>query len=221
VIPPAANAEFVWRMEDVLGVYTLPYDPRYPQVCLDEASKQLLAETRTPLPMRPGDVARFDYEYERRGVANLFLACEPLAGRRQVAVTEHRTKVDWAHFVRDLVDVHYPEAVRLRLVQDNLNTHTPAALYQAFPPEEAKRIADRLEIHYTPVHGSWLNMAEVELSALARQCLDRLIPDMATLDAEVAAWVRDRNAKGGTVDWRFTAEDARIKLKHLYPSLQE
>ena len=221
VIPPKANAEFVWRMEDVLSVYTRPYNPKRPQVCMDEVSKQLLAETREPLPMEPGRPVRFDYEYERNGTANLFLFCEPLQARRWAAVTDRRTSIDWAHQIKDLVDVHYPEAEQIVLVADNLNTHTPAALYEAFPPAEAKRLTDKLEIHYTPKHGSWLNIAEIELSILSRQCLDRRIPNKATLTAEVAAWQDRRNAAGGTVDWRFTTDDARIKLKRLYPSIQE
>jgi hypothetical protein len=208
-------------MEDVLDVYTRPYDPRYPQVCMDETSKQLLREVRPPQRPAPGHPARVDYEYERGGVVNLFLFCEPLAGRRWVDVTDHRTKVDWAEQIRALVDVRYPEAERIVLVMDNLNTHTPAALYEAFPPAEAKRLADKLEIHYTPKHGSWLNIAEIELSVLGRQCLDRRVPDVATLQTHVAAWQDRRNATGGTVDWRFTTEDARIKRKRLYPSLQE
>jgi hypothetical protein len=208
-------------MEDVLDVYTRPYDPKRPQVCMDEASKQLLRETRAPLPVRPDHPARVDYEYEREGVANLFLFCEPLRGWRWVTVTERRTKVDWAHHIRDLVDVWYPEAERIVLVMDNLNTHTPAALYEAFPPVEAKRLTDKLEIHHTPKHGSWLNIAEIELSVLSRQCLDRRVPDFATLDAAVSAWQTRRNASGGTVDWRFTTADARLKLKRLYPSTHE
>ena len=207
-------------MEDTLDVYRRPYDPRRPQVCLDETSKQLLADTREPLPARSGDLERVDYEYKREGVANLFLCCEPLANRRHVEVTDRRTKVDWAHVVKDLVDVQYPDAERIVLVMDNLNTHTPASLYDAFDPAEAKRIADKLEIHYTPKHGSWLNIAEIELSALSRRCLDRRIPSRDTLSKEVAAWERERNAAQITVDWRFTTDDARIRLKHLYPSIQ-
>ena len=218
-IPPAQSGEFVWRMEDVLGVYCRPYDPKRPQVCLDEVSKQLIGETRSPRPMRPGRPARQDFEYERHGTANLFLWCEPLRGRRHVTVTERRTKVDWAHVIKDLVDVHYPEAERVVLVLDNLNTHTPGSLYEAFPPAEAKRLADKLEIHYTPKHGSWLNVAEIELSTMAGQCLDRRIPDRETLEREVAAWEAERNALRGAVNWRFTTEDARIKLKRLYPSI--
>src|SRR5215212_3113613 len=218
VIPPKANAEFVWRMEDVLAVYTRHYDPRFPRVCMDELSKQLVADAHPPLPMQPGQSARVDYEYERNGTANLFLFCEPLHGQRWVTVTDHRTKIDWAHQIKELVDVRYPDAERIVLVMDNLNTHTPGSLYEAFPPAEAKRLADKLEIHYTPKHGSWLNIAELELSVLARQCLDRRIPDRQTLESEVAAWEAERNALGGAVNWRFTTEDARIKLKRLYPS---
>ena len=201
-------------------MYRRPYDPRWPQVCLDETSKQLLADVRAPLPMRPGQVEREDYEYQREGVSNLFLWCEPLGNRRHVKVTERRTKVDWAHVVKELVDVHYPDAERIVLVMDNLNTHTPASLYEAFAPAEAKRIADKLEIHYTPKHGSWLDIAEIELSALSRQCLDRRIPDRDVLAKEVAAWERERNEAQVTVNWRFSTADARIKLKHLYPSFQ-
>lgn len=206
-------------MEDVLAVYERPYDPRFPQVCMDETSKQLVGETRTPLPPTPGQPARIDYEYERHGVRNLFLFVEPLRGWRQVSVTERRTKRDWALAIRDLVDRHYPEAERIALVLDNLNTHVGAALYETFPPAEARRLLGRLELHYTPPHGSWLNMAEIELSILARQCLDRRIPDADTLAAEVAAWVTERNGQQRRIDWRFTTDEARIKLKRLYPSL--
>jgi hypothetical protein len=208
-------------MEDVLDVYTRPYDPRRPQVCLDETSRQLLAEVAPPLPPAPGRPARQDYEYARAGVCNLFLVCEPLAGRRHVTVSDRRTRIDWAACVRELVDVHYPAAEVIVLVQDNLNTHTPASLYEAFEPAEAKRIADRLEIHYTPKHGSWLNMAEVELSVLAEQCLDRRLADRTTLEREVAAWATRRNAATRAIDWRFTTADARITLKHLYPVVQD
>jgi DDE superfamily endonuclease len=204
-------------MEDVLDVYTRPYDPRHPQVCLDEISLQLLGEVAEPLPMQPGQKARQDYEYERHGITNLFLCYEPLHNWRHVTVTERRTKIDWALTIRDLVDVHYPEAERIVLVMDNLNTHSPASLYEAFPPAEAKRLADRLEIHHTPKHGSWLNVAEIELSVLDRQCLDRRIPSAEMLTEEVAAWEEERNAAGSGIDWRFTAEDARIKLRRLYP----
>jgi transposase len=218
-IPPEQNAAFVCQMEDVLEVYTRPYDPRSPQVCMDETSTQLVADTRPPLPAAPGRVAREDYEYARRGVANLFLFVEPLRGRRHVRVTDRRTKQDWAAALRELADVHYPEAERIVLVLDNLNTHGPASFYEAFPPAEARRLATRFDFHYTPKHGSWLNMAEIELSVLDRQCLDRRIPDVATLTREVAAWVAARTAARTTIDWRFTTADARIKLKRLYPSL--
>ena len=208
-------------MEDVLEVYTRPYDPRYPQVCMDEVSKQLLRDTRTFLPMEPGKSERQDYEYERGGVVNLFLFCEPLQGRRWVDVTERRTKKDWAHRIKELVDERYPKAERIVLVMDNLNTHSPASLYEAFDPAEARRLANRLEIHYTPKHGSWLNMAEIELSVLSRQCLDRRVPNFETLEAEAAAWQERRDAAGVEIEWRFRTDDARIKLKRLYPSPQE
>jgi len=204
-------------MEEVLDVYQQPDDPDRPLVCMDEASKQLVGETRTPLPARPGDTAHEDYEYVRNGVANLFMFYAPLAGWRHVQVTEHRTRLDWAHAMRDLVDLHFPTATKIRLVCDNLNTHTAGSLYEAFPPEEARRILDRLELHHTPKHGSWLNMAEIELSVLSRQCLDRRIADDAALRHEIAAWEAPRNRAEATMDWRFTTADARIKLKHLYP----
>lgn len=206
-------------MEDVLDVYKQPYDPLYPQVCFDECSKQLVLETRLPLPLEPGQAARYDYEYERNGVCNLFMFSEPLAGWRHVEVTQHRTSIDYAHQMKYLVDERYPNAIKIRLVHDQLNTHVPASLYKAFPPAEAKRILDKLEIHYTPKHGSWLNMAEIELSVLSRQCLDRRIPDQETLQREVAAWEERRNRQSRTIDWRFTTDDARIKLKRLYPSI--
>ena len=208
-------------MEDVLEVYTRPYDPRRPLVCLDETSKQLLRDTRPPQWPAPGRSARVDSEYEREGVMNLFLCCEPLAGQRWVEVTARRTRRDWAKQIQQLVDVRYPEAERIVLVMDNLNTHTPGALYDVFAPAEAKRLADKLEIHSTPKHGSWLNSAEIEFSVLSRQCLDRRVPDATTLAREVAAWQERRNAATRPVDWRFTTADARIKLKRLYPSLQE
>ena len=220
-IPPHSNAEFVWRMEDVLDVYTRPYDPLRPQVCMDETSKQLLRDAQQPLPIEPGRAERRDYEYERGGVVNVLLFCEPLRGRRWVEVTERRTKTDWAHQIKELVDERYPQTERIVLVMDNLNTHTPASLYEAFDPEEARRIAQKLEIHYTSKHGSWLNMAEIELSVLSRQCLDRRVPDFETLRGEVCAWQERHEEKGGEIDWRFSTEDARIKLKRLYPSLQE
>jgi len=207
-------------MEDVLEVYTRPYDPQRPQVCVDETSKQLVAETREPIPATPGQPARVDYEYERQGTANLFMVFEPLAGRRQVKVTERRTAVDFAHLLQEMSDEQYPQAETIVLVMDNLNTHKLASLYEAFAPTEARRLMGRFEVHYTPKHGSWLNMAETELSVLATQCLDRRIPDLTTLTREVAAWERQRNAAQCRVDWRFTTQDARIKLKRLYPSIQ-
>lgn len=208
-------------MEDVLEVYTRPYDERFPQVCLDEKSKQLSRDVREPLAAEPGRPSRHDYEYERNGTANLFIVCEPLRGWRHIGVTERRTKIDWARCVKELVDVHYPHAERIVLVMDNLNTHTPAALYEAFAPADARRIARKLEIHYTPKHGSWLNMAEIELSVLARQCLDRRIPNREALDGEVGAWEAERNAAESSIDWRFTSDEARIKLKRLYPEIVE
>jgi hypothetical protein len=219
-IPPGRSAEFVCQMEDVLEVYQRPYDPRRPQVCLDEASKQLVAETRVPVPAAPGRPARVDYEYERKGTANLFLVCEPLAGKRHVRVTERRTAVDFAETVRLLVGEWYPQAEKVVLVMDNLNTHKAASLYEAFPPEQARRLLEKLEIHHTPKHGSWLNIAEIELSVLGRQCLDRRIASQPELAREAAAWERRRNKEQCTVDWRFTTADARIKLKRLYPSIQ-
>jgi transposase len=208
-------------MEDVLEVYTRPYDPLRPQVCMDETSKQVLRDTRAALPMAPGRSRREDYEYERGGVANVFMFTEPLAGRRWVDITEHRTKVDWAQQIGELVEERYPEAERIVLVMDNLNTHSPASLYEAFDPERARRLCEKLEIHYTPKHGSWLNMAEIELSVLSRQCLNRRVPDFENLQAEAHAWQRRRDEKGVRIDWRFSTDDARIKLKRLYPSRQE
>jgi transposase len=220
-LPPKSNAEFVSQMEDVLSVYMRPFDERFPQVCVDEMSKQLISETRIPLPMQPGQPACYDYEYERHGTCNLFVACEPLAGKRYLSVTEHRTKQDFAQFIRDLVEVHYPSAVKIILVLDNLNTHTPAALYEAFPAAQARRLVEKLEIHYTPKHGSWLNMAEIELSVLSRQCLDRRIGKQAELEREIAAWQAKRNALLARINWRFTTADARIKLRRLYPCLED
>jgi hypothetical protein len=208
-------------MEEVLETYTLPENPREPLVCFDESNKQLVKETRTPLPMEPGQPLRFDHEYERNGVANLFLFFEPLSGWRHVEVTERRTKVDFAHRMKWLVDERYPEAERVRVVLDNLNTHAYGSLYEAFPPEEARRIRERLVFVYTPKHGSWLNMAEIEFSVLSSQCLDRRMGEVSFLKQEVEAWERERNAKGSRIDWRFTTEDARIKLNHLYPTLSD
>jgi hypothetical protein len=205
-------------MEDVLEVYTRPYDPKRPQVCLDEASKQLLADVRPPLPARPGSPARADAEYARNGTAALFMVCEPLAGRRHVRVRSRRTAVDFAHVIKEVVDGLSPKAEKIVLVMDQLNTPAAASLYEAFPPAEARRLAARLEIHHTPKHGSWLNVAELELSALARQCLDDRMADQPTLARATAAWERARNRRRCAVNWRFTTKDARIKLKHLYPS---
>ena len=220
VIPPKANAAFVANMEDVLDTYAKPYDVSRPVVCVDEGGKQLIGDVREPLPVRPGASARQDSEYVRGGMANLFLAFEPLAGWRHVEVTERKTSVDFARFLQVLADEHYADAASIVLVCDNLSTHTPAALYEAFPPAEARRLAERFKWHYTPKHGSWLNVAEMELSVVARQCLDRRIPDVATLRREVAAWERARNAAVMKVEWHFTTADARIKLKQLYPMIQ-
>ena len=206
-------------MEDVLEVYAEPYDPKRPKVNFDETSKQLIKETRQPLPAQPGHLQRFDDEYARNGTRNLFLFVEPQTGRRHVQVTEQRTKLDFAYAMQWLVDQGYPEATVIRVVLDNLNTHKPASLYEAFPPAEARRIARKLEFHYTPKHGSWLNMAEIELSVLQQQCLDRRIPDEETLKHEIAVWEKQRNAEQATIDWRFSVTDAREKLKRLYPSL--
>ena len=207
-------------MEDVLEVYHRPYDPRRPQVCLDEASKQLVGEVRSPVPAEPGRPERFDFEYVRNGTANLFMVSEPLLGWRSVQVTQRRTAKDFAEVLRWLVEDVHPDAEKVVLVMDNLNTHKLASLYEAFPPEQARRIAERLEIHHTPKHGSWLNMAEIELSVLAGQCLDRRIGDSAELRREVAAWEAERNERQVGVNWRFTTADARIKLRQLYPSIQ-
>ena len=204
-------------MEDVLNVYHRPYDGKRPQVCFDEATKQLVKHVTDPIPMSKGQPEIIDYEYERNGTGNLFMLCEPLTGRRKVLVTARRTAIDYAQAVRYLVDEMYPEADRIVLVHDNLNTHKPASLYAAFPPEEARRLLEKLEIHYTPKHGSWLNMAEIELGVLSRQCLDRRIPDLATLTKEVAAWEDTRNAEQVRIHWQFTTADARVKLKRLYP----
>lgn len=207
-------------MEDVLEVYQRPYDPKRPQVCLDELSKQLVAEVRKPLPVLPGQTIRYDAEYVRNGVCSVFMCYEPLAGRRHVTVSDQRRRIDWAQVVKELVDVHYPEAEAIVLVMDQLNTHSPASLYEAFAPAEAKRLTDKLEIHHTPKHGSWLNMAEIDLSALGRQCLARRIARRDTLVAQIAHWVQKRNHQSATVDWQFTTADARIKLRSLYPLLE-
>lgn len=215
------SASYVAKMEDVLEVYQRPYDPQRPVVCLDEKRKELHSTPRGTLPMEPGQEAREDYEYARHGTTNLFLAVEPLAGRRSVRVTERRTARDFAEELRRLVDEEYPDAERIVLVTDNLNTHTPACLYERFAPEEARRIARKIEWHYTPEHGSWLNIAECELAALSGQCLNRRIADRETLVREAGAWEARRNAARVTIDWQFTAADARIKLKRLYPVVKE
>jgi len=216
-IPPRANAEFVCAMENVLEAYHQPYDPKRPLVCMDETNKQLVRETRIPIGPRPGQPERFDYEYERNGTANIFMFCEPLRGWRHVDVTHRRTRVDFALEIKQLLEVHYPEAERVQLVMDNLNTHALSSLYEAFQPAEARALAERLEIVHTPKHGSWLNIAEIELSVLARQSLSHRIPDRSTLQREIAAWESTRNAAETPVDWRFTTADARIKLRRLYP----
>ena len=217
-IPPQHSAEFVYPMADVLAVYHRPYDPNRPVVCLDETLKQLIGESREPLPPRPGAVERYDHVYVRTRVASLFLTCEPLAGWRHVTATAHRGRVEWAHVVRDLLEGRYRDADCLTLIMDQLNTHSAASLSEAFPPEEARRLATRLDIHPTPKHGSWLNMAEIELSALARQALSRRLARQDTLERRVADWEAERNAAGTTIDWQFTTQDARVKLRSLYPS---
>lgn len=215
---PAVSGEFVWRMEDVLDLYAAPYDARRPTVCFDERPCQLSRDTRAPLPPKPGQPQRYDYEYKREGTCNLFMTFQPLAGWRKVQVTARRTKQDFAHCMKALVDEDFPDAEMIRVVLDNLNTHSPASLYEAFAPEEARRIAHKLEFHHTPKHGSWLNMAEVELAVLSDQCLDRRIPDRDTMQREVKAWEQTRNAQKATVQWRFTTTEARAKLTRLYPS---
>lgn len=206
-------------MEDVLAVYALPYDPLHPVVCMDESSRQLIGEVHDPIPAAPGCPARVDHEYVRNGVAQIFLEVEPLAGRRHVNVTERRTAEDWARWIKSMLDERYPDAIKVRLVLDNLNTHTAASFYQAFEPQEARRLAERLEFHHTPKHGSWLNVAEIELSVLQQQCLDRRIPDRDSMQSEIAAWEGDRNRGPSKIDWQFRTSHARIKLKHLYPKL--
>ena len=207
-------------MEDVLEVYRRDFAEDEVLVCMDETSKQHVKETRTPVPTRPGETAKYDYEYERNGVSNLFMLCAPLEGWRHVKATDRRTKVDWARLIEELVDEHYPGKRKIVLVMDNLNIHKLASLYEAFDPAEARRIAKRLEIHFTPKHGSWLNMAEIEIGVLARQCLDRRLADRHILKREIDAWQKQRNEEAVHVNWRFTTDDARIKLKSLYPSIQ-
>lgn len=219
MIPPDANAAFVAAMEDILEVYQRPYDPQRPLVCLDETSKQLIAETRVPIAAKPGQPGRHDYEYRRNGTANLFMMFAPLEGWRHVKVTDRHTAADYAQVLKELSDTHFPGSAKIVLVQDNLNTHKPASLYEAFPPAEARRLVERFEWHYTPKHGSWLDMAESELGVLSSQCLDRRIPDQQVLKEEVEAWEADRNRKHAKADWQFTTADARVKLKRLYPAL--
>ena len=220
MIPPQANAGFVANMEDVLEAYQRPHDPQRPVVCLDETTKQMIAETRAPIPAAPGRKARHDYEYERNGVASLFMMFAPLEGWRCVKVTDRHAAIDYAHVLKDLSDTHFPEAAKIVLVQDNLSTHTPASLYAAFPAAEARRLVERFEWRYTPKHGSWLDMAESELAVLTTQCLDRRIPDKPTLTKEVAAWQDDRNKRCVKADWQFKTDDARVKLKSLYPQFE-
>lgn len=218
-IPPEQSAAFVYHIEDVLDVYQRLYDPEYPVVCMDETFKQLIGQTREPLPMIPGQVERFDHEYVRNGVVSLFLAFEPLAGWRRVWVTDHRRRLEWAGFIKDLLETRYKDAKKVVLVMDQLNTHSAVSLYEAFAPQEAKRLAERLEIHHTPKHGSWLNMAEIELSVLGRQCLSRRIAKAQTLSQQIDHWQNQRNNAKCKVDWQFTTADARVKLRRLYPSI--
>jgi hypothetical protein len=206
-------------MEDILAVYKRPYDPEQPLICMDETTKQLVKESRSTVPAEPGIPARYDYEYERNGVCNLFMFYEPFGGKRYVSITDRRAKVDWALQIKELLDNHYPNVRKVVLVMDNLNTHTGASLYEAFQPDEARRLLDRLEMHYTPKHGSWLNIAEIELRVLTGQCLNRRIPDKQKLEREVAQWQNERNFIQAKVDWRFSNDEARIKLKRLYPTL--
>jgi len=220
VIPPEQNAAFVANMEDVLEIYKRPYNSAVPVVCMDEQPTQLIKETRKEIVIEPGKLQRVDYEYERNGTAENFMFTEPLGSWRKVNVREHRTAIDWAYEIRDLLNEDYPEAEKVILVCDNLNTHKIASLYEAFEPKQARQLAERLEIHYTPKHGSWLNVAEIELSVFTEQCLSRRIADIETLREEAKAWYCERNAKQKSVDWQFTTEDARIKLKRLYPQIK-
>jgi hypothetical protein len=211
------GADFVWRMEEVLDLYAEPEDPQRPRVCFDEMPYQMISETRVPLPMQPGQAERYDYEYHREGTCNLFLFFNPFAGKRRIKVTQRRTKQDFAHCMKELVDEMYPDAVVIRVILDQLNTHSKASLYETFEPDEARRIARKLEFHYTPKHGSWLNMAEIEFSAVDRQCLDRWLQDIETVQSEIAAWELSRNEQNIGIDWQFTTEKARQKLERLYP----
>ena len=219
MIAPEASAEFVANMERVLDVYRRPYDEANPVVCMDETPRQLIGQTRESIAPTPGQPEREDYEYQRLGVCNVFMACEPLAGQRLTKVTERRTKTDWAHFIADIA-AHYPAAQRITLVMDNLNTHTPASLYEAFAPDKAKALWDRFEFVYTPKHGSWLNMAEIEINVMVKQCLDRRIADIETVRREVAAWQAHRDQLNAKINWHFTTETARNKLKRLYPTFE-
>jgi len=219
LIPTAIGGDFVANMENVLDVYKRPYSEEFPLVCMDESPRQLIKETRTPIKMQKGSEKKSDYEYERCGVCNIFIANEPLKGKRIVEVTEKRTKKDWAYFIKDIADIYYKDAKKITLVMDNLNTHKAASLYETFRPEEAKRIWDKFEFIYTPKHGSWLNMAEIELNVLNSQCLNRRIHDIEIIKKETKAWVQYRNSMNSKINWRFQTEDARIKLEKLYPSL--
>lgn len=221
MIPPEQSAEFVCGMEHILDLYEKPYDPQQPLVCIDEGLKQLISEIRQPLPLTPGQPQRYDYAYEREGSCSFFIAFEPLQGRRQIEVTGQRRMTEYAEFVRQLVDVHYPDADTIHIVQDNLNTHKPASFYEAFPASEAHRILERVSFHYTPKHGSWLNMAEIELSILNSQCLDRRIQSQGFLTSEIQAWVAERDSRQSKIDWQFTTPKARLKLKRLYPSFTD
>ena len=220
MIPPEQNGSFVANMEMVLDVYKRPFDSRFPVVCMDESPKQLIVETRTPIPALPGQPAKYDYEYKRCGVCNIFMSCEPLAGKRMVKITERKTKVDWAYFLEEIA-TQYKSAEKITLVMDNLNTHTPGSFYETFPPDKANTLWNRFEFVYTPKHGSWLNMAEIELNVLTGQCLNRRIDDIKVVREEVQAWQEARNNKNAKVNWQFTAEDARIKLSRLYPTLED
>ncbi|QYZ79830.1 IS630 family transposase [Methanofollis formosanus] len=220
IIPPGQNSTFIAHMEQVLDVYKRPWDPRHPIICMDESPKQLIGETREPIPCSPGKTAKYDFEYRRCGTCNIFLACEPLAGKRMVKITERRTKQDWARFLQEIAE-EYSDADKITLVMDNLNTHAPGSFYETYPPEEAKELWDRFEFVYTPKHGSWLNIAEIELRVLYGQCLNRRIKDINRLRTEVKAWEEYRNNKIARVMWRFTKDDARIKLVRLYPTFEE
>lgn len=220
MIPPKANADFVYRLEDVLDLYTQPYDPKRPVICMDETNRQLISEMKVPIKMKPGQPVKYDYQYKREGVCNLFMFFEPLRGWRRILVQKHRTKKDWVMCVTTILEECWDEIEIMRLVVDNLNTHNPAAFYEFFKPKKARQLLSRLEFHYTPKHASWLNMAEIDLSVLTRQCLKQRIPSQEAMEKEVDAWVTRRNQACRTVDWQFTTEDARIKLKRLYPSYQ-